>query len=99
MLDPKQAAKVITAVRRSIQKPLTVKFRKGFDEERCNCVICPHGRRVRRGRRVCPRADAAAVLSAGRSDLEAVLRVKEAVRIPVIASGNMLHAGRRAGSP
>lgn len=89
MLDPKQAAKVITAVRRSIQKPLTVKFRKGFDEERCNCVefarmaegcgvdaVCVHGRTRQQ-------------MYAGRSDLEAVLRVKEAVRIPVIASGDM----------
>lgn len=89
MLDPKQAGKVITAVRRSIQKPLTVKFRKGFDEERCNCVefarmaegcgvdaVCVHGRTRQQ-------------MYAGRSDLEAVLRVKEAVRIPVIASGDM----------
>ena len=89
MLDPKQAEKVITAVRRSIQKPLTVKFRKGFDEERCNCVefarmaegcgvdaVCVHGRTRQQ-------------MYAGRSDLEAVLRVKEAVRIPVIASGDM----------
>ena len=89
MLDPKQAAKAITAVRRSIQKPLTVKFRKGFDEERCNCVefarmaegcgvdaVCVHGRTRQQ-------------MYAGRSDLEAVLRVKEAVRIPVIASGDM----------
>ena len=89
MLDPKQAEKVITAVRRSIQKPLTVKFRKGFEEERCNCVefarmaegcgvdaVCVHGRTRQQ-------------MYAGRSDLEAVLRVKEAVRIPVIASGDM----------
>ena len=89
MLAPKQAEKVITAVRRSIQKPLTVKFRKGFDEERCNCVefarmaegcgvdaVCVHGRTRQQ-------------MYAGRSDLEAVLRVKEAVRIPVIASGDM----------
>ena len=89
MLDPKQAEKVITAVRRSIHKPLTVKFRKGFDEERCNCVefarmaegcgvdaVCVHGRTRQQ-------------MYAGRSDLEAVLRVKEAVRIPVIASGDM----------
>ncbi len=89
MKDPAQAEKLLRAVRRRIQKPLTVKFRKGFDLDNCNCVefgrmaescgvdaVCVHGRTRRQ-------------MYAGKSDLEAVLRVKEAVRVPVIASGDM----------
>lgn len=89
MKNPERAEALLLAVRKRIQKPLTVKFRKGFDEDDCNCVefgrmaescgvdaVCVHGRTRRQ-------------MYAGRSDLDAILRVKEAVGVPVIASGDM----------
>ena len=89
MKDIPQARAVISAVRRAVDVPLTVKFRKGFDEQSCNCVefarmaqecgvdaLCVHGRTRQQ-------------MYSGASDLDAVLRVKEAVNVPVIASGDM----------
>lgn len=84
-----QAEKLIRAVRQAVQVPLTVKFRKGYEADEDTCVefgrmaqacgvdaVCVHGRTRHQ-------------MYAGKSDLSAVLRVKEALSIPVIASGDM----------
>nr|WP_207750803.1 tRNA dihydrouridine synthase DusB [Intestinimonas butyriciproducens] len=84
-----QAEKLIRAVRQAVQVPLTVKFRKGYEADEDTCVefgrmaqacgvdaVCVHGRTRQQ-------------MYAGKSDLSAVLRVKEALSIPVIASGDM----------
>lgn len=89
MRDLPRAEKIITAVRRAVDVPLTVKFRKGYGPEDNNCVefgrmaescgaeaLCVHGRTRQQ-------------MYGGQSDLQAVLAVKQAVKIPVIASGDM----------
>lgn len=89
MRDLPRAEKIITAVRRAVDVPLTVKFRKGYGPEENNCVefgrmaescgaeaLCVHGRTRQQ-------------MYGGQSDLQAVLAVKQAVKIPVIASGDM----------
>lgn len=89
MQDLPRAAKIIAAVRQAIDVPLTVKFRKGYEAEDDNCAefgrmaescgadaLCVHGRTRRQ-------------IYGGQSDLQAVLRVKEAVNVPVIASGDI----------
>ena len=38
MKNPKLIEEIITKVSRAIQKPLTVKFRKGFDDDHVNAV-------------------------------------------------------------
>lgn len=83
------AAQVITAVRKSIKTPLTVKFRAGIDENLLNAAefakmaescgadaICVHGRTQKQ-------------VYSGKSDFGAVMAAKNAVKIPVIASGDM----------
>ena len=57
MLDPARASRVIEAVRKAVNVPLSVKFRAGWDEEHKNAVefarmaqqsgadfVCVHGR-------------------------------------------------------
>lgn len=89
MKDEKLAAGIIEAVKKAVDVPVTVKFRKGWDASSINCVsfaklaenagadmIAIHGR---------TRAEQ----YAGKADWQAIKVVKEAVKIPVAGNGDV----------
>lgn len=89
MRDPALAGRIIHAVSHAIRKPVTVKFRKGFQADQVNAVefakiaedngaaaLAVHGRTREQ-------------YYSGQADYEIIARVKEAVGIPVIASGDI----------
>ena len=89
MKDPKLAGQIVKKIKEVSSKPVTVKFRKGFDEDNINAVqfalaleeagadaIAIHGRTRKQ-------------MYEGKADWNIIKEVKDSVKIPVIGNGDV----------
>ncbi len=92
MREPETAAKVIRAVVDAVDVPVTVKFRKGWDEESINYLDFAKMAQDSGASAVTLHGRTRAQMYAGKADWAAIAEIKRSLSIPVIANGDVATA-------
>lgn len=95
MKNPELAGKIINAVRKSVNCPMSVKFRMGWDDDSINAVEFAKTAENNGADAITIHGRTRAQFYSGKANLEIIKKVKESVKIPVIGNGDV-HDGKSA---
>ncbi len=89
MRDPELIYRIVGAVRRATDAPVTVKIRAGVDSEHINAVECAMAAQSGGAELITVHGRTRVQMYSGEVDREIIKKVKQSVHIPVIANGDI----------
>ena len=89
MRNPKLVEEILTKLVKAVKKPVTVKFRKGFDDTCINAVEIAKIAEACGVAAVAVHGRTRAQYYSGQADWDIIAQVKDAVKIPVIGNGDV----------